>query len=166
MRFSAYEQWLLEQASGTPLEEGCISIGPFATPTPPDQAPWEMDWTVLFANDHYIRIKEHWYRRGAHLGGVGYRKSFSFHYGPTNPDKDEDGIPLPSVAYPAIIRIDEDDDWRGPHMHFGGENHIPQSRVKGFSITRADMFDFIRAVMKHRETNEGFEIILDFAVTT
>jgi hypothetical protein len=165
MRFPEYEKWLLEQASCIPLEEGCTSIGPFATPTLVNQAPWEMDWTVLFTDSHYLRVKEHWYRRGVHLGGVGYRRTFSFHYGPTNPDRDEDGIPLPSGEYPAIIRIDEDDDWRGPHMHFCGENHIPQTRVKGLPITRLDPFEFIRAVIKQRRTNAGFDNILGFKVT-
>jgi hypothetical protein len=165
MRFPEYEKWLAEEVANASLEEGCVSIGPFATPTPPDRAPWEMDWTVLFADGQYFRLKEHWYRRATHLGGNGYRKTFSFHYGPTNPDKDADGVPIASDLYPAIIRIDEDDDWRGPHIHFDGEEHIPQSRVMGLPITRLDPFDFIRAVMKHRRTHARFDQIMGFTVT-
>jgi len=166
MRFSEYELWLAKQAVNTSFEEGCVHIGPYATPTvEPNKPPWDFEWTVLFKDGHYLRVVEHWYRRGSHLGGGGYRKTFSFHYGPANPSRSTEGVPVPSDAYPAILRIDSDDDWRGPHLHLDGEDHIHQSRVKNLRISDIDPFDFIKAVMEHRKSGEKFEKIMSFTVT-
>jgi hypothetical protein len=107
---------------------------------------------------------ENWYRRGSNLGGGGYRNAFSFHYGPANPSKDSEGIPLHSEAHPAIIRIDQDDRI-GPHIHYGGEDHIPQARVRNLRISDVDPFQFIRAVVEHRQSGERFDKILGFMVT-
>ncbi len=67
-----------------------------------------------------------------------------------------------SDAYPAVIRIDQDADWRGPHLHFDGEDHIAQSRVKNLRISDVDPFLFIRAVMEHRRSGDRFDNILRF----
>jgi hypothetical protein len=108
-------------------------------------------------------IAEHWYKRKSGLGGAGYRNGFSFHYGPANPQVDDEGVPLRSNSYPAIIRIDQDDRI-GPHLHFHGENHIPQERVQSLRISDVDMFDFIQAVLTHRKNGESFDKIMKFKV--
>lgn len=166
MHFPEYVTWLEEQVAETALDQGCIQIGPFATPTvTPNKPPWKFEWTVLFQDGHYFRIVENWYRRSSNLGGKGYRSAFSFHYGPTNPATNDEGVPLPGREYPAIIRIDQDADWRGPHLHFGGEDHIPQGRVQNLRISDVDPFEFISAVIEHRRSNEGFDKIMRFTVT-
>lgn len=165
MHFPEYEKWLTDQVAGIALEQGCVGIGPYATPTvTPNKPPWQMEWTVIFPDGLYFRVKENWFRRGSHLGGGGYRKQFSFHYGPANPATDAEGLPMPSAAYPATIRIDQDDRI-GPHIHFEGEDHIPQRRVRNLRISDADAFDFIRAVIEHRITHDKFDKIMQFMVT-
>ncbi|MGP8174069.1 MAG: hypothetical protein ACLP7O_05925 [Terracidiphilus sp.] len=165
MRFPEYAKWLAEQVANTALEESCVQIGPLATPTvTPDKPPWQMEWTVFFKDGLFFRIVENWYRRASSLGGVGYRKHFSFHYGPANPERDAEGIPLRSESYPAIIRIDQDDQ-TGPHLHYGGEDHIPQHRVKNLRISDAEPFEFIKAVMEHRRSHESLDKIMRFKVT-
>ena len=166
MRFAEYETWLSGQVDSLVLESGSIQIGPYTTPTvAPNKPPWDMEWTVLFRDGMYFRVVEHWYRRSSALGGHGYRKTFSFHYGPTNPRKDDEGIPFPSDRFPAMIRIDLDVDWRGPHIHFNGEDHILQGRVKNLRISDVEPFEFIRAVMQHRASGETFDKIMQFTVT-
>ncbi len=166
MRFSEYEAWLAAEVANTPLEPGCEQIGPFLTPTVvPDKPPWQMEWTVLFADGYYFRVVENWFRRSSSLGGHGCRRAFSFHYGPTNPAKDDNGVPLPSNQFPATIRVDQDVDWRGPHLHYNGEDHVRQSRVQDLRISDMEPFQFIKAVMEHRRTRQDFDRIMQFAVT-
>jgi hypothetical protein len=166
MTFAEYEAWVAEQVAGFEFDPDCVVIGPYATPTvSPNKPPWKFEWTVLFGDGFYFRVVENWYRRAAGLGGRGYRKAFSFHYGLANPAKDNEGVPLRSDEYSAIIRIDQDADWRGPHLHFGGENHIPQARVKNLRISDADPFQFIQAVIEHRQSGDKFDKILRFTVT-
>jgi hypothetical protein len=166
MQFAEYEKWFEEQASGFDFGAGCVSVGPYLTPTvTPNKPPWKTEWTVLFEDGFYLRVVENWYRRSASLGGRGVRKAFSFHYGPTNPAKDHEGVPIHSDEYPAIIRIDHDTDGRGPHLHFGGEDHIPQGRVQNLRISDADPFQFIRAVVDFRRNRQSFDKIMQFTVT-
>jgi hypothetical protein len=165
MRFSEYDRWFSEEVNRISLEPSCKQVGPFVTPTAsPNKPPWQTEWTVLFGDDSYFRVVENWYRRKATLGGTGYREAFSFHYGPTNPDADADGVPLRSPQYPAIIRIDQD-DLNGPHLHYNGEDHIPQARVSNLRITDAELFNFIRAVQANRTSGKRFDEILGFKVT-
>jgi hypothetical protein len=119
---------------------------------------------VCFPDGKHIKIKESWWPRPIRHGGRGYRKHFAFHYGELNPLSDVDGFPLPDNGkFPPIIRID--DDAYGPHLHYNGEDHIPQSRVKGLYISSTDIFEFVRAVQRHRETGETFDTIMKFTVT-
>jgi hypothetical protein len=165
MHFPEYAKWLAEQVANTTFEKGCVQIGPFATPTvTPDKPPWQMEWTIFFKDGLFLHVVENWYRRGSTLGGGGYRKHFSFHYGPANPARDTDGIPLRSELYPAIIRIDQDDQI-GPHLHYEGEDHIPQDRVKNLRISDMEPFQFIRAVNEYRRSGDKFDKILRFTVT-
>jgi hypothetical protein len=94
------------------------------------------------------------------------RMHFSFHYGTTGTNFRANGFPARDKAkHPAIIRIDK--DAYGPHIHFHDEaDHIPQSRIDGMIIEKVDPFDFVRAVLQHRKTNEDFDSIMKFKVTT
>jgi hypothetical protein len=166
MQFAEYDRWFWEQAGGFFFEQGCVPIGPYVTPTvAPNKPPWKAEWTVLFEDGFYFRVVENWFRRRTALGGRGERKAFSFHYGPTNPAKNDEGVPLYSDKYPALIRIDRDTDDRDSHMHYGGENHIPQARVQNLRISNVDPFWFIRAVIEHRRSQDSFDKIMRFTVT-
>src|ERR1035437_9810839 len=71
MQFPEYEKWLTERVADTVLEQGCIQMGPFATPTVmPNKPPWQMEWTVFFRDGLFFRVKEDWFRRGLNLAGV------------------------------------------------------------------------------------------------
>ena len=132
-------------------------------PTSMTKPPWNFDWCIRFSDGKHIKLKERWFPRPLKLGGIGYRRFFAFHYGELNPASDPQGFPLKdSVNFPPIIRIDHD-AW-GPHLHYKGEDHIQQSRVRGFHISNADLFAFIEAVHRHRK-GEEFDQILNFTVT-
>lgn len=165
MRFTEYETWLKEQLAEIVLEPGCVEVGPFLTPTvQPNRPPWQMDWTVIFEDEMYFRVTENWFLRKANLGYRGYRAHFCFHYGKANPDRDGEGIPFRSKAYPAIFRVDLDSSPNGAHIHFGGKDHVLQDKVHGFRISDAEMFEFIRAVHEHRATGKSFDEVMKFTV--
>jgi hypothetical protein len=169
MHYGQYAMWLRQEHSKAvlELEPHCVEAGPYLQCTiAPNKPPWQLLWVVKFADGNFLQITENWFRRRGRAigpGGVGYREHFSFHYGPANPLCDADGVPLRSKAYPAIFRIDC--DRFGPHLHFMGEDHVPQDRVKNFRISDAEPFEFFRSVLTHRATGKGFDSILQFQVT-
>jgi hypothetical protein len=167
MRFHEYEDWLEREhaAIETELEPGCVQVGPFLTPTEyPDSPPWKMEWAVIFPDGNFFRVTENWFARTTSLIRRGERKHFSFHYGPANPLRDAEGLPVRSQNYPAIFRADC--DRHSPHLHFAGEDHVGQGRVAGLRIDQLEPFDFARAILKYRATGDGFDTILKFKVTT
>lgn len=173
MNFALYATQFQVKHSLISLEQGCIEVGPFFAPTKPNSPPWKMDWAVLFPDSKFAYLYERWSQvpwspvRPPLSGAarLGYRKHFSFHYGPTNPIKGPTGIPQRDKQnYPALIRIDVDK--RGPHIHFHGEaDHILQSRVPELKIEEVDPFDFMRAVLQHRASQTDFDAIMNFKVT-
>jgi len=165
MRYLEYEQWLQIEHSKLILEPLCIEIGPLVAPTtsPAYQPPWNMDWAVIFQDGMFFVVRERWYPRKSIFGGGGYRKMFSFHYGAAAPGRDRDGIPARDKAYQTIIRVDI--DWTGPHIHYLGEDHIPQPRVRDFSISDADPFRFATAVLQNRASGTDFAALMGFTVT-
>lgn len=64
-----------------------------------------------------------------------------------------------------MLRIDIDQKSRR-HAHYGGENHIPESRLSGLDFDKITPFDFIRAVEQHRLTLKPLPEILGFEVIT
>jgi hypothetical protein len=169
MLFTDYEKWLHEQYAKIVLGPQAVKAGsyveagPYCDPTIlPNEPPWKMEWAVIFADGMSLRVTENWFKRKPMARGFGFRQHFSFHYGPANPTCDPHGIPIRSDAYPAIIRVDC--DRHGPHLHYQGDDHIPQSRVKKFRISDAEPFAFVRAVLEHRATGSEFHKILKFEV--
>jgi len=163
MEYAEYEAWFRQKYDQVSLEPGCVEIGPFLDPTPRDKPPWKLDWCVRFPDGKYLQIKERWFPRPIRLGGRGYRKHFSFHYGEANCIYDSEGVPLKGGdAYPTIIRID--DDAYGPHLHFNGEDHIIPNRVKGLAIPDAELFDFFSAVAECRASGRAFDKTMKFKV--
>ena len=165
MQYDEYEALLNRSCSQLKLEPHCIEIGPFCTPTTttPNTAPWQMEWCVLFPDRMYLVVRENWWDVKGERRRIGYRKDFAFHYGPANPKRNHDGIPVrDNKKFPAVLRIDS--DHKGPHLHFNGEDHILQARVLNLSISQVDVFDFVRAVLKHRRSGKGFDRILGFEI--
>jgi hypothetical protein len=52
------------------------------------------------------------------------------------------------------------------HIHFAGEDHVPQSRVKGLVIVELDVFRFVEAVISHRTTSQPIDNCLGFKLET
>lgn len=71
-------------------------------------------------------------------------------------------MPVRSSSFPALFRVDC--DRHGPHLHFAGEDHIPQARVMNLRVSDVEPFGFARAVLKHRSTKNGFDKVLNFRV--
>jgi len=167
MEYAAYATLLGIQHALIVPEQGCVEIGPIHAPSSsiPQSPPWKMDWAVLFTDGKYAYLYERWMPVSPRIaaGRQGYRQHFSFHYGVANPQCGKYGIPKRDrINYPPIIRIDVDK--YNPHIHFRGEDHIQQDRVKGMTITSVDPFDFMRAVIAHRKTQSDFDSILNFQV--
>jgi hypothetical protein len=171
MYYLDYARWLLAERAKITLEPEAIELGPLHSPTQlPSSPPWNMDWLVRFPDAHYAYLKERWWPEtiAAHRSAnFGYRRHFSFHYGPTNPVNDAKGYPQrdPSGFAP-IFRIDCDK--HGPnkaHIHLRGNKHLYQNQIRGFTIKTADAFDFMKAIIEHR-ANPGrdFDAILGFKV--
>ena len=168
MHYFDYVRRLLAEHATLVFEEGAVELGPFHNPSlAPSAPPWNMDWLIKFHDAHHIQIKERWFPEivsAPRTANLGYRKHFSFHYGTTNPATDRRGFPLRDpLNFPPILRIDC--DRHGPHIHLHGNDHILQNRVQGLTITAADPFGFVRAVMNHRaNAARGLDDIMGFKV--
>lgn len=130
-------------------------------------APWRSEWGVVFDDGYYFRVKESFNVIGRPNVGAGLREHFSFHYGRAHASQDSRGYPLmrePDTP-PADLRIDIDGNL-DPHIHLDSVDHIPQSRVQGFSIRDADMFAFLDAVRNHRKTGETLAELLNITVVS
>lgn len=163
-----YARWLLSEHGKFVLEAGAIELGPRHSPTAASSPPWKMDWLVRFSDGRHAHLKERWFlatRSAPRSANLGYRRHFSFHYGPTNPAADAAGFPQRDPQnYPPIFRIDLD-RW-GPHIHLHGNEHIEQSRVHGLTIETVDPFDFMNAIAAHRaDPSKDFDAIMAFKVT-
>ena len=153
-RWSDYRttfQQRYDRLKGSILQSGSTEIGPFINPISKGHtgAPWRTDWAIIFSDGLYVRAKECFGRCAGFPPQMGQRQSLSFHYGEAHAGRDNSGMPLLANAPAAIIRIDLDPR-QGPHLHYEGEDHIPQSRVDGFSISDADLFNFMEAISQHR----------------
>jgi hypothetical protein len=172
MYYLDYVRWLSAEHSKIVLDPGAIEVGPLHNYTQtPSSPPWNMDWLVRFSDAHHAYLKERWWpetiasHRSANFG---YRKHFSFHYGPTNPATDAKGYPVRDPGkFPPIFRIDCDKHGANKaHIHMHGNRHIYQNRIQGFIIKTADPFDFMKAVLEYRATQSirDFDAILGFRV--
>jgi hypothetical protein len=164
MRFVEYDAWLQQEYQQLKLDPVCVQIGPFNIPTLKGRPPWNMDWCVRFPDGKHFNIKERWWPRPIRYGGRGYRQHFAFHYGETSPLSDARGFPIKDNSnFRTIIRIDS--DAYNPHLHFHGQDHIGQEKVRGFNLSDAEPFTFVQAVLQHRETGDDFDKIMQFTVT-
>jgi hypothetical protein len=150
------------------LESGSQECGPILEAKDrkyPASAPFGVDWAVIYGDGKYFRVKEAWNRVGHPPIGGGVRSHFSYHYGDAHPRRDADGFPLTQEpdTPDADLRIDMDSTLV-PHIHINSPDHIPQNRVQGYSISDASMVDFLRAVIRHRKTQEPLHDLLKITV--
>ena len=171
MLWGGYVNWFTDQYDALKvdlLEQGSVECGPILEVKDrkyPASAPFGVDWAVIYSDGKYLRVKEAYNRMGRPNIGAGVREHFSFHYGTAHPQRDDNGFPLiRSLDTPAAdLRIDVDRRL-DPHIHLNSEEHITQNRVQGYSIKDADMFEFLRAVVKHRQTKEPMHQLLNIMV--
>jgi hypothetical protein len=162
--FAEYERWFDRFHSRITISADEVELGPYITPTrPPKPPPWQLRWAILFSDATHLFITENWWPCPAPHQSLGYRKHFAFHYGMTGVLRDELGFPdREETGYGTILRIDV--DRHCPHIHFKGEDHIQQHRVKGLDIQKTDPFLFVSAVREHKQTGKPLEEILRFEV--
>jgi hypothetical protein len=109
----------------------------------------------------YASIYEHYRELPRAVGAGGRLQRFSYHYGPCSSERDEMGFPVRQDD--CEIRIDI--SWKlERHAHYAGENHIHQNRLIGLDFDAITPFDFIKAVIAHRETKMPLHEILGFEV--
>lgn len=120
-----------------------------------------MNWYLMWGTNFYAKVREEFTPRKA---GGSQRNSFSFHYGPLPAKPDARGLPAYFHTDPVVLRICLAMGF--PHLHFKNPlPHIGQDGIKGSLIIKdVDLFDFLRAVFKHRETGQELNTILGFEV--
>ena len=149
--YLAYKRWFEGEHDALDLPADC------AEPLPPlaysNQYTWTVEWYLVFANDPkvYIRIFEHFARR-SHLQ-LSQRTQFAYNYAPIT-RSDSRGIPAYRPDDPIFVRIDN--IARPPHLHPEEDptQHIPQERIEGLVLADLDLFDFVKASLKHRQNGK------------
>jgi hypothetical protein len=157
-----YEAWFEGECDKLVLEPGFIAVGPFLSALgDPDAPPWDSDFGIIYPNGMYIRVAEYYRSLPKRCGGGGCLESFSYHYGPCTSVRDKEGFPRFSKKFE--LRIDVDRQYKR-HIHYMGENHIPEARLPGLDFNSIDPFAFIRAVELHRKSSKPLHEILGFKV--
>jgi hypothetical protein len=157
-----FENWFDVESDKVNLEKGTNQTGPFVRPTAePGEAPWSVKWLIFFNDKKYLRLNENYYRRSVRSGGGAYRSHFSFHYG-NIPPKRESHLSWQKEEQ-VDLRFDLDSCF-GLHIHFKGDNHIPQLRVAGLQIENQTMFTFINGIQEHRKSGAAVETVFGFKV--
>lgn len=134
-----------------------VDLFAVAGPSPP----WALQFAIIYPDDMYIRIYEHYRSLSRASGGGGRLQHLSYHYGPVSTERDEDGFPV--KVDDCILRIDIDERSKR-HAHYRGEDHIPEKRLIGLNFDVITPFDFIRAVVAHRKTTKPLHEIIGFEV--
>ena len=126
-----------------------------------DSPPWGLEFAILYSDGMYIRIGEYYRELSRIEGGGGSLKYFAYHYGPYAGPLGPEGFPV--MTKQVELRIDVDERHKR-HAHYGGEDHIPESRLKGLNFETIDPFQFIGAVEEHRQHKRPLHEILGFVV--
>src|SRR5450432_1863648 len=111
-----HEHFAAQYASikNTLLEPKSTECGPYLRTTgAPHQAPWVLDWAVIFADNNYVRVSESYRRCGHPYAGAGESHHLSYHYGQAHSEREDRGFPRKTKVPEALIRIDI--DRMGPH---------------------------------------------------
>jgi len=157
-----FENWFDVESEKVKLEGVVSQTGPFIRPTAePGKPPWSVKWLIFFKGK-YLRLNENYYPKSSRSGGGAYRAHFSFHYGNIPPKTGEGSLTWQGEEQ-VDFRVDLDARI-GPHIHFKGENHLPQSRVSGLQIDDQTMFTFINKIQDHRKSGTPIETIFGFKV--
>jgi len=157
--YSAFATWFDTKRSRLKIPADCSDLfGPRAERI--TMFRWRFEWALSFQDQKYIRIWEQ-YDKAAGLA-QSQRVALSYHYGALA-NTDADGKPVYHSHNPVDIRIDVTGS--EGHLHWGAPSpHISQDRIKNLKLNSLGMFDFLRAVFKHRATGQGIDILLRFEI--
>lgn len=148
--YLAYRKWFDAEYDALRLPPNCTEAeGP--TFNYSNQYTWTLEWCLLFGDDpkSYIRIREHFAKRAGL--SLSRRISFAYHYGPIV-GLDSDGTPLRNPADPVFVRIDNVKQAAHLHPERDPSEHLPQSSIRDLVLDAVDLFDFVRAALRSRET--------------
>lgn len=128
---------------------------------------WTVKQCLIFPDDHYVRMAEHWKR----IPGTrdSRRHRFVYHYGPI--PKRADGSlnlnPKGMVVYGSkdavVIRIDETCG-NNVHLHYlSPKPHFFANQIEG-GVLSVNAVTFLDAVVKHRTSAKPLTEILGFRI--
>jgi hypothetical protein len=159
--YFAYERWFEKRHDALTLPVDCIEpVDPILKYT--SQYTWEMEWILIFTDPRsYVRIRELFAKRA----GLSFsrRLKFSYHYGPLIRTA-ADGLPEWESSDPVFVRIDNSN--RPPHLHQEADvtDHIPQSRIARLILDQIDLFDFVKAAIRHRKSGRSIAVELGYEI--
>lgn len=162
-QLAEYQAWFQRECNQLVLKPGFTLVGPFLDAARDPAPPWSLDFAIVYDDSMYIRISENYRALSKNEGGGGCLQYFSYHYGPCTTERDEDGFPV--FLEDCELRIDID-RWSKRHIHYAGENHVPEVRLPGLDFNKISPFDFIRAVEEYRATQMALHELLGFKVET
>jgi len=159
--YFAYKRWFEAGHDALALPVDCVEPDPILTYT--NQYTWDLLWFLVFTSPQsHVCIKENF----AKIHGLSRsrRIAFAYHYGPTV-RSDLAGIPDGEPADPVFVRIDNAGG-RPPHLHREGHptDHIPQEHISGLVVEEVDLFDFVKAALRHRKSGKSIARELGFRV--
>jgi hypothetical protein len=161
-QLAQYEAWFEDECNKLVVDPGLTIVGPITSALGnPDSPPWYSDLAIIYPGQMYIRVKERYRPLPKSAGGGGCLYAFSYHYGPCTDTRDHDGFPVFCDRFE--LRIDIDPRFKC-HVHYQGEDHIPEARLPGLDFKKINPFQFIRAVEEHRRSSKPLHEILGFNV--
>lgn len=160
-RLVEYKAWFERGCDGITLEPGFTLIGPDLIEMG-DSPPWSLDFAIMYTDGMYVRIGETYRALPRREGGGGRLQHCSYHYGRHSGGFKANGYP--AFGNECEIRIDIDPIHQR-HIHYRGEDHIPEARVSGLDFDSIDPFKFILAIEVYRKTTlKPLHEILGFTV--
>jgi len=159
--YSQYRAYANKEHGSLVLPVGCTESLPLTFSYTNDLT-WHSRWYLEFTDNKYIRAVER-FQKWPGLTGIAKKMAVAYHYGEIARRNPDDNLPAHLGIDPVAIRIDN--SCAPIHLHLGAQNpHIAQANVDGLDLEGVDMFSFVKAVLKHRETNRTFESILGFKI--
>lgn len=123
---------------------------------------WQVTFFISFEDGSCIAIWELWEKlKGLYASR---RTQWSYHYGAAKRDASGKLVQAEADA-PVEIRIDTCGGTE--HLHFQArEPHYPQPKIKRLDLQSLDCWQFIKKVLKHRETRKPLDETFGFEIVT
>lgn len=121
---------------------------------------WQVSFFISFSDGTCIAIWELYEKiKGLQASR---RTQWSYHYGSV---KKENSGKLVQAEADAPLEIRVDTCGGAAHLHFQArEPHYPPSKVRGLDLQSLDCWQFIKNVLRHRETKKPINEIFGFEI--